>query len=77
MNCDQAQRLGLALLDSGPDGVVVEGTTGEAPTLRNDEKVRLFKAVKEVDAGRGAVVVATGPYNTTDETSLHRDHRRS
>jgi len=38
----QAKRLALALLDSGSDGVVLAGTTGESPTLSHDEKMRLF-----------------------------------
>src|SRR3990170_4315922 len=44
---EQAQRLARALLDSGSDGLVVAGTTGEAPTLSRDEKLKLFAAVKE------------------------------
>ena len=41
----QAGRLALALLESGSDGVVVSGTTGEAPTLTTYEKLRLFAEV--------------------------------
>jgi 4-hydroxy-tetrahydrodipicolinate synthase len=76
VNYDQAQRLANALLDSGSDGVVVAGTTGEAPTLTNDEKVRLFKAVKEAVDGRGAVVAGTGTYNTAESVELSRDAER-
>jgi len=43
---DQAKRLAIALLDSGSDGVVVSGTTGESPTLTTEEKLRLFAEVK-------------------------------
>ena len=42
----QAARLANALLDSGSDGVVVSGTTGESPTLSTDEKLRLYSEVK-------------------------------
>ena len=49
----QAKRLALALLDSGSDGVVLAGTTGEAPTLTHDEKLRLFREVKDAVDGRG------------------------
>jgi 4-hydroxy-tetrahydrodipicolinate synthase len=76
VNYDQAQRLALALLDSGSDGLVVAGTTGEAPTLTNDEKVRLFKAVKEAVDGRGSVVAGTGTYNTAESVELSRDAER-
>jgi len=77
VNYDQAQRLALALLDSGSDGLVVAGTTGEAPTLTNDEKVRLFKAVKEAVDGRGSVVAGTGTYNTAESVELSRDAERA
>ena len=39
---EQAKKLAKALLDSGSDGLVVSGTTGECPTLTVDEKLRLF-----------------------------------
>jgi 4-hydroxy-tetrahydrodipicolinate synthase len=76
VNYDQAQRLAGALLDSGSDGLVVAGTTGEAPTLTHDEKVRLFKAVKEAVDGRGAVIAGTGTYNTAESVELSRDAER-
>ena len=44
---EQAKRLAHALLDSGSDGVVLSGTTGESPTLTTDEKMRLFSEVKQ------------------------------
>ena len=50
---EQAQQLALALLRSGSDGVVVAGTTGEVPTLSHDEKLGLFKAVKQAVGERG------------------------
>jgi len=52
----QAKRLALALLDSGSDGVVLAGTTGESPTLSHEEKMRLFSEVKEALGSRGAVI---------------------
>ena len=52
---EQAKRLANALLDSGSDGVIVSGTTGESPTLTTDEKLRLFAEVKESVGDRGAV----------------------
>jgi 4-hydroxy-tetrahydrodipicolinate synthase len=49
----QARRLALALLDSGSDGVVTSGTTGECPTLTTGEKLRLCAEVKEAVGDRG------------------------
>ena len=69
----QAQRLAVALLDSGSDGVVVAGTTGEAPTLTHREKMDLFRAIKEAVGGRGAVVAGTGTYNTAESIEMTRE----
>jgi 4-hydroxy-tetrahydrodipicolinate synthase len=76
VNYDQAQNLALALLDSGSDGVVVAGTTGEAPTLSHAEKVKLFEYVKRAVDGRGAVIAGTGTYNTAESVELSRDAER-
>lgn len=44
---DVAQQLARHLVDQGHDGLVVCGTTGEAPTLTDDEKLGMFAAVVE------------------------------
>ncbi|HJM37097.1 MAG: 4-hydroxy-tetrahydrodipicolinate synthase [Dehalococcoidales bacterium] len=62
----QAKRLALALLDSGSDGVVVVGTTGESPTLVRTEEIRLFREVKLAVGERGAVIVGTGSNSTAE-----------
>lgn len=69
---EQAKRLALALLDSGSDGLVVAGTTGEAPTLAHEEKARLFAEVKAAVGNRGAVVAGTGTYDTAESIELTR-----
>jgi len=63
---EQAKRLALALLDSGSDGVVVTGTTGESPTLDWDESLRLYEVVKSAVGDRGAVIAGTGSNNTRE-----------
>src|SRR3972149_3350219 len=72
----QAQRLAMALLNSGSDGVVVSGTTGEAPTLTTEEKLRLFAEVKRAVGDAGAVVAGTGNYNTAERAELSREAAR-
>lgn len=69
----QAKRLGGALLDSGSDGLVVSGTTGECPTLSREEKLRLFAEVSSVVGDRGTVIAGTGNYNTADSLELTRE----
>jgi 4-hydroxy-tetrahydrodipicolinate synthase len=72
----QAKRLALALLDTGSDGVVVAGTTGEAPTLTHEEKIRLFAEIKGAIGNRGAVVAGTGTYDTAASIELSRAAER-
>jgi 4-hydroxy-tetrahydrodipicolinate synthase len=68
----QAQRLARALLDSGSDGVVVAGTTGEAPTLSHQEKLDLFRAVKEAVGSDGHVLAGTSTYDTRESVEMSR-----
>jgi 4-hydroxy-tetrahydrodipicolinate synthase len=70
---EQAGMLARALLDSGSDGLVVGGTTGEAPTLSHDEKLKLFAAVKEAVDGRGAVLAGTSTNNTAASVELSQE----
>ena len=69
----QAKRLANALLDSGSDGLVVSGTTGESPTLSTDEKLRLFSEIKEAIGERGSVIAGTGNYNTAESVELSKE----
>src|SRR5215211_2182854 len=69
----QATNLARALLDSGSDGLVVAGTTGESPTLSEKEKWSLFAAVKRAVGGRGAIIAGTGSYNTAESIRLTRE----
>ncbi len=63
---EQAQKLALALIDSGSDGVVVVGTTGESPTLTHEEDIKIFAAVKEAVGNRGSVIAGTGSNSTAE-----------
>jgi 4-hydroxy-tetrahydrodipicolinate synthase len=72
----QAGRLALALLESGSDGVVVSGTTGEAPTLTTEEKLRLFAEVKRAVGSAGTVIAGTSSYNTAESVELTQEAER-
>ncbi|MBI2847226.1 MAG: 4-hydroxy-tetrahydrodipicolinate synthase [Chloroflexi bacterium] len=74
---EQAKRLALALLDSGSDGVVVSGTTGESPVLSTEEKLRLFSEVKSAVGGKGSVIAGTGSYNTAESSELTKEAERA
>ena len=66
----QAGRLARALVDNGSDSIVVSGTTGESPTLTTEEKLRLFRTVKEAIGSRGKVIGGTGNYSTRESIEL-------
>jgi 4-hydroxy-tetrahydrodipicolinate synthase len=72
----QAKKLALALLDSGSDGLVISGSTGESPTLSREEKLRLFAEVKAAVGDRGVVVAGTGNYNTKESIELTKEAER-
>ena len=72
----QAKKLALSLLDSGSDGLVVSGTTGESSTLSHEEKLRLFSEIKSAVADRGAVVAGTGTYDTRESQELTKEAER-
>ena len=58
------------LLANGTDALVISGTTGESPTLSEDEKVELFKFTVKVVDGRVPIIAGTGSYNTKASIEL-------
>jgi 4-hydroxy-tetrahydrodipicolinate synthase len=58
------------LIANGTEGLVVSGTTGESPTLTEEEKVNLFKFTVEVVNGRVPVIAGTGSNNTKGSIEL-------
>ncbi len=69
---ETAWELARHLVDTGTEGIVVCGTTGESPTLSDLEKVGLFRTVVESVGDRAAVVAGTGTYDTAHSVSLTR-----
>jgi 4-hydroxy-tetrahydrodipicolinate synthase len=64
-----AEKLAAHLVADGSDGVVVSGTTGESPTLTDDEKIELVKAIKRAIPGK-TVVAGTGSNDTRHSVKL-------
>jgi 4-hydroxy-tetrahydrodipicolinate synthase len=60
------------LLDNGSDGFIVAGTTGESPTLTDDERLELFRVAVDTVNGRGTVIAGTGTYSTAHSIHLTR-----
>ena len=73
VDLDAFRDLAAFLVDSGSDGVVVCGTTGESPTLSDEEKLLLFAAAVEVVRGRATVIAGTGTYDTAHSVQLTKE----
>src|SRR5262249_11341606 len=58
------------LVDNGSDGVVVAGTTGESPTLSDDERIELIAAAVDAVGDRATVIAGTGTYSTAHSVHL-------
>ena len=70
LNLDKFGELASHLVDHGSDGIVVAGTTGESPTLSDDEKLELFAAAVDAVGARATVVAGTGTYDTRHSAHL-------
>jgi 4-hydroxy-tetrahydrodipicolinate synthase len=67
----RAHQLARHLAENGSDTLVVAGTTGESPTLDDQEKLALFKTVIDAVAEKKTRVVAgTGTYDTAHSVEL-------
>jgi 4-hydroxy-tetrahydrodipicolinate synthase len=64
-----AEKLVATLVADGSDGVVVSGTTGESPSLSDDEKIELLKVVRKAIPGK-SVVAGTGSNDTHHSVKL-------
>jgi 4-hydroxy-tetrahydrodipicolinate synthase len=69
----KARELAAYLADSGSEGIVVAGTTGEAPVLSKEEKLKLFQVVKEEVGDKVKVIAGTGTNNTKESISLSKE----
>lgn len=77
LDLDGAQRLAVHLVDSGNDGLIVNGTTGESPTTSDVEKGRLVRAVLEAVGDRAFVIAGIGTNDTHHTVALARQAERA
>ena len=70
VDLDAFRRLARHLVDNGSDGLVVTGTTGESPTLNDDERFALYAAALDEVGDRATVVAGTGTYSTAHSVHL-------
>ena len=72
VNFASARRLATHIVETGSDGMVICGTTGEGPTVNDREKLDLVDAIAD-EVGESACIVAnTGTYDTHHSVALTR-----
>ena len=69
----QARKLAKGLTESGTDGLVIGGTTGESPSMSDDEKIRLFAEVKEEVGDSASVIAGTTDNNHAKSIELSQE----
>jgi 4-hydroxy-tetrahydrodipicolinate synthase len=73
LDVDGARKLASYLIENGSHGVVVAGTTGEGPTLSDDETIELLEAVLDEIGSDATVICGTGSNDTRHAANLtHR-----
>jgi 4-hydroxy-tetrahydrodipicolinate synthase len=77
LDVEGAQHLATTLVDSGNDGLVISGTTGESPTTTDAEKETLIRAVVEAVGDRAHVVAGVGTNDTVHTVELARQAEKA
>ncbi|MFE4709652.1 4-hydroxy-tetrahydrodipicolinate synthase [Paenibacillus sp. NPDC056722] len=77
INWEETSRLVDYLIEEQKsEGLVVCGTTGESPTLSDEEKLKLFEFVLEKARGRCKIIAGTGSNNTKHSVHLTKEAER-
>lgn len=73
LDLPRAQELALRLIEGGSDALLLNGTTGESPTVFYPQKVELFKAVMEAVDGKVPIIANVGDNSTADSVEFARE----
>ena len=73
LDLDRAQQLADRLVAGGVDAIIVNGTTGESPTVFYPQKLELFRAVVKAVAGRVPIIANVGDNCTADTVYFAQD----
>lgn len=77
LDLEGAQRLATYLVEHGNNGLVISGTTGEAPTTRDREKEELLRAVVDAVGDRATVLAGVGTNDTAHSVELARSAEKA
>ncbi|MFL2756182.1 MAG: 4-hydroxy-tetrahydrodipicolinate synthase [Dehalococcoidia bacterium] len=70
---DQARKLARGLSESGSDAILIGGTTGESPSMSDDEKIRLFAEIKEEMGNDVDIIAGTTDNNHNKSVELTQE----
>ncbi len=73
LDVDKVQALAARLVDGGSDSLIINGTTGESPTVFYPQKIELFRAVVEAVGVRVPVIANVGDNCTADTVDFARE----
>lgn len=73
LDLNRAQALADRLVEGGSDSLIINGTTGESPTVFYPQKIELFKAVLSAVNGRVPVIANVGDNCTADTVDFARE----
>lgn len=69
---DAALKMMEHLVKNGSDGILISGTTGESPTLDDEEKIKLFKLAVKNFKNKTKIIAGTGTYDTKHSVELSK-----
>ena len=70
VDLERFRELASYLVENGSDGLVVTGTTGESPTLTDEERLELYAAAVDAVGDRATIIAGTGTYSTAHSVHL-------
>lgn len=73
LDLDRAAQLAIRLVDGGADSLIINGTTGESPTVFYPQKMDLFRTVVEAVGGRVPIIANAGDNCTADTVGFVQD----
>ena len=73
LDLDKVRALAVRLVEGGSDSLIVNGTTGESPTVFYPQKMQLFRTVVEAVDGRVPIIANVGDNCTADTVSFARE----
>lgn len=76
LNFDVCGKLIEHLIEEGSEGIVLSGTTGESATLKDNEKLELFKFAKDNFGDRVRIIAGTGSNDTEHSIELSKEAER-